>query len=200
MSRYDQNSNTWVEPKLRGWNATYLVVKPAQLQQSGFSWGTALCNWSVAVPTLTQNCSSRLEPLLTLLICRYRLPTPGLWMSAIKRHLDYPRCKTKNCWSCIETQFYDGAGSVSLPLLPIKAANTSSINVGNQSPLRLPKMHNQQWLTLWWCCLRWCGRQPVSPHFDYEGGQYTQKWQWRTKVNIVWLTGAYMNMTMNRTT
>jgi len=42
------------------------VVKPAQLQWSGFSCGKNRCNGSVPVPTLTRNRSSGLEPLLTL--------------------------------------------------------------------------------------------------------------------------------------
>jgi len=44
------------------------VVKLAQLQRSGFSCGKNRCNGSVPVPTLTQNRSSVLEPLLTLII------------------------------------------------------------------------------------------------------------------------------------
>jgi len=66
ISQYDQNSNTQLESNLWGWNAGFLVVKPAQLQPSGFSCGKNSCNSSVLVPTLTRNRSSRLEPLLKL--------------------------------------------------------------------------------------------------------------------------------------
>jgi len=44
MSWYDQNWETSLEPKLWGWNTGLLVVKPAQLQQSGFSCGETCCN------------------------------------------------------------------------------------------------------------------------------------------------------------
>ena len=66
MSWYDQNSNTSSEAKTWVQNAGFLVVKPSQLQRSGFSCGKTRCNGSVPVPTLTRNRSSGLEPLLTL--------------------------------------------------------------------------------------------------------------------------------------
>jgi len=66
---------------------------------------------------------------------------------ATKRHLDYPWCKTKNCWCSIDAHFQDGAGSMSLLFLPLKAANTSSMDVSNQSQLILPKMQSQSC----WC-------------------------------------------------
>jgi hypothetical protein len=43
-----------------------LLVKLAQWQRSGFSYGRAHYNSSGLVPTLIRNCSSRLETLLTL--------------------------------------------------------------------------------------------------------------------------------------
>jgi len=55
-----------LEPKMWCWNAGFLVVKPAQLQWSGFSYCKACCNGSVPVPTLTRNRSSWLELLVTL--------------------------------------------------------------------------------------------------------------------------------------
>jgi len=42
------------------------VVKPAELQQLGFACGKNRCHILVRVPTLTRNCSSRLELALTL--------------------------------------------------------------------------------------------------------------------------------------
>jgi len=66
MSWYNQNSNTWLEPTLWSWSAGFLVVKPAQLQQSRFWCSKARCNGSVPLPTLTRNRSSGLEQLQTL--------------------------------------------------------------------------------------------------------------------------------------
>ena len=45
-------------------------------------------------------------------------------MCVIKCHTDCPRCKTQNLWHSIDTHFQNKAGSVSLPPLPINAANT----------------------------------------------------------------------------
>ena len=42
------------------------MIKPAQLQWSGFSCGKIRCNGSVPVPTLTRNRSSSLELFLNL--------------------------------------------------------------------------------------------------------------------------------------
>ena len=46
--------------------------------------------------------------------CPSRRPIPHLWMFAINRQLDYPRCKTKNHWCSVDAHFQDRAGSVSL--------------------------------------------------------------------------------------
>jgi len=42
------------------------VLKPAQLQRSGFSCSKTHRDGLVPVPTVTQNCSSGFDPLLTL--------------------------------------------------------------------------------------------------------------------------------------
>jgi len=44
----------------------FVMVKPAQLQQSRISCGKTHCNGSVPVPTLTWNRSSRFKPSMTL--------------------------------------------------------------------------------------------------------------------------------------
>jgi len=82
-----------------------------------------------------------------LVICLYRLPIPGIWMSTIICQLDYPRCKTKNRRHSIDAHVQNGAGSVSLSLLHIKAAYTSFMNVCIQLLLILPKVQHQKSLT-----------------------------------------------------
>jgi len=52
-------------------------------------------------------------------------PIPHLWLSASNHHLDYPWCKSKNHWHAMDYHVQDGAGSVSLFFLVIKAANSS---------------------------------------------------------------------------
>ena len=69
-------------------------------------------------------------------------------MCAIKRHLDYPQCETKNQWCSVDAHFQNGVGSVLELILHIKAANTWFITVCHQLPFRLPKMYKQQLLVL----------------------------------------------------
>ena len=52
-------------------------------------------------------------------------PIPHLWSSASNRHQVYPWCKSKNHWHANDYHVQDGAGSVSLLLLVINAADSS---------------------------------------------------------------------------
>ena len=79
---------------------------------------------------------------------------------------------TKNCWPSIDAYFHDGAGSMLLCLLPIKAANTSFMTICNLLPPRLPKIHNQESLTLHWHSFSWWGREHFTIIFDYKGSEY----------------------------
>jgi hypothetical protein len=54
------------------------------------------------------------------------------------------------CWRSVDAHFHHGAGSVSLPLLLIEAANTSFRALRNLSPARVSKIHDQESLTLCW--------------------------------------------------
>jgi len=62
--------------------------------------------------------------------------------------IDYPGCETLHCKCSADDNFQDGAGSVSLLVLPIKHANTSVMTICNLWPLKLPKMQDQKSLTL----------------------------------------------------
>jgi len=84
------------------------------------------------------------------LLCLYVQPILRLWLRATYRPADYPRYMTKNCSRSIDTHFHDGAWSVLLSLLPIKAANTVFMTICNLSHHRLPKIHDQESLTLLW--------------------------------------------------
>jgi len=72
----------------------------------------------------------------------------------------------------VDAHFQDVVGSVSLSLLPVKAANASFVTISNLSPPRLPKIHDQESLTLsrrsFW---RW-GRDLFTFSFAYKGSQY----------------------------
>ena len=116
------------------------------------------------------------------------------------RHIDCPRCKTLHCWGSVDSHFQDGAGRVSLLVLPIKHANTSVMNICNPWPLRLPKMQDQKSLTLHWRSFPgWC-RECLSSFFDYKGGHYIQKEHQGTIINILRLIVGYLNATIHRTT
>jgi len=102
-----------------------------------------------------------------------------------------------NRWHSVETHFQDGAGSVSLSRLTMKAVNTSFMAVCNLLPLRLPRIHEQQSLMLHWRSFSGLGRECGSVWFNHWGGQYINNRQRRTKVNILGLPVAYMNATIN---
>jgi hypothetical protein len=119
-------------------------------------------------------------------------------MFAIICQLDYPRCKTKNRWRSVDAHFQNRAGSVSLPLLHIKATYTSFMNVWIQLPVRLPKEQDQKSLTRRWLSFSGWGRERFSLVFNYKGGQYIRKGQQSTNVNILRLAIGYLNATINR--
>ena len=58
----------------------------------------------------------------------------------------------KNLWCSVDTHVQDGLMSIKLSLDSIMVANTMFLAVCNLLPPRLPKIHNQQSLTLH-CCL-----------------------------------------------
>ena len=84
------------------------------------------------------------------LFCLHRQPIIRLWLFATCRTPYYPRYTTNNRWRSVDAHFQDGAGCISLSLLPIKAANNSFSTVCNVSHHILPKIHDQQSLTLHW--------------------------------------------------
>jgi len=114
--------------------------------------------------------------------------------------LDYPTCKILNCWRSYDASIQDRAVSLSLLLLPIKEANTSVMTICNQCPLWLPRMQNLKSLTLRWCSVPGWVREPLSTYFDYKGGQYIQKEQPGTIINILWSSVGYLSATINRAT
>ena len=68
------------------------------------------------------------------------------------------------------------------------------------SPVRLPRIHDQQLLTLCWRSFsRWLSEH-VFVCFDHYGDQYNKKRLQRTKVKILWLTVEYPNATIDRKT
>jgi len=76
-----------------------------------------------------------------------------------------------NRWHSVDAHFEDGAGSISLSLLPIKAVNNRFMTMCNLTPPRLPMIHDQQSLTLRWCSFSWWGMEGIAICFAYKGSQ-----------------------------
>jgi len=79
---------------------------------------------------------------------------------------------TKICWRSVDTQFHDGAGSILLSLLPIKAANTLFMTICTLLPPRWLMIHDQEWLMLCWCWFSWRGMERFTLSFAYKGSKY----------------------------
>jgi len=121
-------------------------------------------------------------------------------MHVIKCHSYYWGCKTNDCWKAVASNFQEGVGCILLSLYSKTAANTLFMTVCNLSPPRLPKIHNQQSLTLHSPSFSGCGLARVPVHFDHEGGQHITNKQWHTIVSIFWLTVAYSTAKINSET
>jgi hypothetical protein len=104
-----------------------------------------------------------------ILFCLYRKLILCLWLCATSRTADDSRYMTKKRWSSVDSHFHDGARSIWLSVLPIKAAKTSVMAISNLSPRRLPKIHDQESLTLRWRSLSWCGREHFTVSFGDNG-------------------------------
>jgi hypothetical protein len=74
----------------------------------------------------------------------WRVRIPSIWMFALYCQLDYTRCKTKICWHSIDTDFHDGAGSLSLLFSHLKVAITLFTDICNQLLVRLRNMRHQK--------------------------------------------------------
>jgi len=100
----------------------------------------------------------------------------------------------------MDAHFQNGAGSVRLSFLPIKAVSRSIMDSNEQITLYLFDLHDLKSLTLCWRSVLDLGRKGVSAPFDYKGSQYISNSQWYTKVNLLQLTVGYLNATINRKT
>jgi len=106
------------------------------------------------------------------LFCLWRQPIHWLWLCATYRPADYTRHITKHRWRSVDTQFHDGAGSISLSTLPIKTPNTLFMTICNLLPLRLPKIYDQESLALCWCSFSWWGREHFTFSFAHTCSEY----------------------------
>jgi len=106
------------------------------------------------------------------LFCLYREPKIRLWLFATCQTPYYPRYTTNNHLRSVDTHFHDGVGSVSLCLLRIQAAKHSFMTVCNLSNPILPKIHDNQSLTLHWRSFSRWGRMCFCCSFAYKRSQW----------------------------
>jgi len=95
-----------------------------------------------------------------------------LWAQVSAQCLDYPICKTNNCWRTIDVYFHDGVTQLSWTVSNEKAPRTSYMNFCHNATLRLAKMQDQQSLTLHSRSLSGWGREHLSNVFAPKGGQF----------------------------
>jgi len=105
------------------------------------------------------------------LFCLQKQPLIGLWLFATGHTPYYPKYTTNNRWRSVDAYFQHRAGNVSLSLLPIKAANHVFMTFCNLSDRILPKIHDQQSLTLRWDLFSSWGREGIATCIAYKGGQ-----------------------------
>ena len=104
--------------------------------------------------------------------CLFRQLTSCVWLLANGSTPYHPRYMTKHLWCSVDSDYQDGAGSVSISLLPTKAAKNSLMTVCNLSHPISPKIHDQQVLTLRWRTFSSWGWEGCSLPFAYKRSQY----------------------------
>jgi len=94
-----------------------------------------------------------------------------IWTIMATSHCHSPRWNTNNHWHSIDADFQHAAGSDSLSLLPVEAANDLFMIDGNLLHLVLPEIHDQKSLTFHWHSFSSWGRQGIAFGFAYKGSQ-----------------------------
>jgi hypothetical protein len=107
-----------------------------------------------------------------ILFCLKRKPILCLRLCATSGTADYSRYMTKNRWRSVDAHFHDLAGSFSPSVLPVKATNTSFMTMCNHSSRRLPKIRDQESLTLRWHSCSWSGRERFTFCIACKASQY----------------------------
>jgi len=84
------------------------------------------------------------------LFCLWRQSIIPLCLTTTYRRCDFPGRMTKNDWHSVDAHFHDAAGRVLQSVLPIKAANNSSMTDYNQLEVWFPRTHDKKSLKLCW--------------------------------------------------
>jgi len=106
------------------------------------------------------------------LFCLSKLPIRRLCLTATKSLFNYHTYKTKNRWRSVDAYSHNGAVTVMLMFLPIKAANTSVMPNSKQIAIRLLYLQDKKPCTLRWRSFSGGGSEIVAAIFTHKGGQY----------------------------
>ena len=106
---------------------------------------------------------------------RFRLqkrPKLSIWTLTATARFNKPWSKAQDCRHSIDAHFHDGAGSVSLSVLPIKDGNTSIMCNNYQITFLLPNLQDQELLTLHRRSFSRWDTECLASFFAYNGCQY----------------------------
>ena len=105
------------------------------------------------------------------LFCPSRLPICWLWIPASKWHPNGLTYKIKNCWRSVDAHFQNVAVTVSISLLPIKAAHTLVMDNSQQIGFQLTYLPQKISLRLCWRSVSECGCYCATVSVAYTGCQ-----------------------------
>jgi len=105
------------------------------------------------------------------LFCPSRLPICWLSIPASKWHPNGLTYKTKNRWRSIDAHFQNVPVTVSISLLPVKAALTLLMDNSEQIGFQLTYLPQQISLTPHWRSVSECGCYRAAVSFAYKGCQ-----------------------------
>ena len=83
-------------------------------------------------------------------LCPKWMEVPHFRMSASSHHIDYPICKAKTHWHFIDVHFQNGAVTMALSLLALKATDMLFMHNSNQITFQLHYLQDQKSLILHW--------------------------------------------------
>jgi len=131
-------------------------------------------------PSIIQDATPKIvDALLTLifrlgmgpcrvLFCPSRLPICWLWIPASKWHPNGYTYKIKNRWHYVDVHFQNVAVTVSVSVLPIKAAHTLVMDNSEQIGFQLNYLPQKISLTLRWRSVSECGCYRAAVSFAYK--------------------------------
>ena len=106
------------------------------------------------------------------LLCLWRLAIWRLCVVATKFNRNYLTYMTKIRWCSVDAHFQNGAVTISLPVLPIKAGNTMDMSIRDNIGSLLPYLPDQNSLTLRWRSFSEWGSDCIAFFIAYKGWQY----------------------------